>query len=65
MTVLIDQDQIQDFLVALENSPMAIQVCDFEMAKPAQPRRQAREGRPDELRRLRRHGGMPAAAAWR
>ena len=45
MTVLIDQDHIQDFLVALENSPMAIQVMDFEMSKPVSPRDQAREGR--------------------
>jgi hypothetical protein len=36
MTVLVEQNHIQDFLVALENSPMAIQVNDFEMAKPAQ-----------------------------
>ncbi len=36
MTVLVEQDHIQDLLVALENSPMAIQVNDFEMAKPAQ-----------------------------
>ncbi len=34
MTVLIDQDHIQDLLVALENSPMTIQVRDFEMYKP-------------------------------
>jgi len=34
MTVLIDQDHIQDFLVALENSPMTIQVRDFELYKP-------------------------------
>jgi hypothetical protein len=36
MTVLVEQDHIPDLLVALENSPMAIQVNDFEMAKPAQ-----------------------------
>ena len=34
MSVLIEQDHIQDFLVALENSPMTIQVMDFEMGKP-------------------------------
>ncbi|MBV8232750.1 MAG: hypothetical protein JO329_22435 [Planctomycetaceae bacterium] len=34
MSVLIDQAHIQDLLVALESSPMAIQVIDFEMAKP-------------------------------
>ncbi len=35
MSVLIDQSHIQDLLVALENSPMAIQVIEFEMAKPS------------------------------
>jgi hypothetical protein len=35
MTVLIDQDHIQDFLIELENSPMSIQVKDFEMVRPA------------------------------
>ena len=34
MSVLIDQDRIQDFLVELENSPMSIQVMDFEMQRP-------------------------------
>jgi hypothetical protein len=34
MSVLIEQDHIQDLLVALENSPMAIQVMEFEMSKP-------------------------------
>ncbi len=34
LSVLIEQDQIQDLLVALENSPMAIQVIEFEMSKP-------------------------------
>lgn len=34
LTVLIDQDHIQDLLVALENSPMTIQVMDFEWSKP-------------------------------
>jgi hypothetical protein len=34
MSVLIDQDHIQDFLVELENSPMSIQVMDFEMQRP-------------------------------
>ena len=34
MTVLIDQDHVQDFLVELENSPMSIQVMDFELARP-------------------------------
>jgi hypothetical protein len=37
MSVLIDQTRVQDFLVALENSPMTIQVMDFEMAKPSVP----------------------------
>jgi hypothetical protein len=34
MTVLVDQDQIQNFLVELENSPMAIQVMDFDLQRP-------------------------------
>ena len=34
MSVLIDQDHIQDFLVELENSPMSIQVMDFELQRP-------------------------------
>jgi hypothetical protein len=36
MTVLINQDHIQDFLVGLENSPLTIQVAEFDMSKPAQ-----------------------------
>jgi hypothetical protein len=35
MTVLIDQDHVQDFLVELENSPMSIQVMDFELQRPS------------------------------
>ncbi len=34
ITVLIDQDHIQDFLVELENSPMSIQVMDIELNRP-------------------------------
>ena len=34
MTVLIDQDHVQDFLVELENSPMSIEVKDFELQRP-------------------------------
>ena len=34
ITVLIDQDRVQDFLVELENSPMSIQVMDFELQRP-------------------------------
>jgi len=34
MTVLIEQDHVQDFLVELENSPMSIQVMDFELLRP-------------------------------
>jgi hypothetical protein len=33
VTVLIDQDRVQDFLVELENSPMWIQVKDFELVR--------------------------------
>jgi len=35
MSVLIDQDHIQDLLVELENSPMSIQVMDFELQRPS------------------------------
>jgi hypothetical protein len=34
MSVLIDQDHVQDFLVELENSPMSIEVKDFELQRP-------------------------------
>ncbi len=36
MSVLCDQARVQDFLVALENSPMSIQVMDIEVLKPGQ-----------------------------
>jgi hypothetical protein len=35
LSVLIDQDHIQDLLVELENSPMSIQVMDFELQRPS------------------------------
>jgi len=35
MTVLVDQEHYQDFLVALENSPMAIQVKDIDLERPS------------------------------
>ncbi len=35
MTVLLAQEDLQEFLVAFENSPMSVQIMDFEMAKPA------------------------------
>ncbi|WZO97602.1 hypothetical protein EP7_004644 [Isosphaeraceae bacterium EP7] len=35
ISVLIDQTRIPEFLIALENSPMAIEVRDFEMSKPS------------------------------
>src|SRR5208337_3047499 len=34
LSVLVDQDHIQDLLVEMENSPMAIQVMDFELQRP-------------------------------
>ena len=39
LVVLIEQNNIQDLLVALENSPMAIQVSEFAIAKPAADQR--------------------------
>ncbi|AMV37655.1 hypothetical protein [Planctomyces sp. SH-PL62] len=35
-TVLVDQDHVQNLLVELENSPMAIEVRDFEMLRPTE-----------------------------
>jgi len=37
LSVLIDQSRIPDLIVGFENSPMAIQVLDFEMNVPATP----------------------------
>ncbi len=37
MTVLVEQSRLSEFLVGLENSPMAIQVMEPEIAKPAAP----------------------------
>ncbi len=37
ITALVDQNRLQEFLVGLENSPMAIQVLEFEMLKPTNP----------------------------
>jgi hypothetical protein len=35
LSVLVDQDHIQELLVELENSPMSIQVMDFELMRPS------------------------------
>jgi hypothetical protein len=35
MTVLVDQEHVQDLLVALENSPMSIQVMDIDLERPS------------------------------
>ncbi len=51
MSVLIDQDHVQDFLIALENSPMSIQVMEFELARP-----QSRVVKPEK-------GNAPASAS--
>ena len=37
MNVLVEQSRLQDFLVGLENSPMAIEVKEFELGKPLTP----------------------------
>jgi hypothetical protein len=34
LTVLIDQDHVQDLLIELENSPMSIEVKEFELRRP-------------------------------
>jgi hypothetical protein len=36
LAVLIDQEKIQNLLVELENSPMSVQVMDYEMARPSE-----------------------------
>ncbi len=46
MTVLIDQDHIQDLLIALENSPMTIQVKDFELSKSLTRIEKPKQGAP-------------------
>ena len=57
ISVLLDQTRIPEFLIALENSPMAIEVRDFEMSKPTTPRREARQRSDGQLRLRRRiHG---------
>lgn len=37
ITVMIDQNRLAEFMVALENSPMAIQVMEPEISKPSAP----------------------------
>ena len=37
MKVYVDQDKLPDFLIGLENSPMAIQVMEPEINKPSSP----------------------------
>ena len=50
--------RVQDFLVELENSPMSIQVKDFELVRAAVASDQARERRGDSPRHDgRRHDG--------
>ncbi len=46
MTVLVDQNRLQEFLVGLENSPMAIQILEFEMVKPTNPITKPEKGVP-------------------
>ena len=53
ISVLIDQARIQEFLVALENSPMTIQVMDFELAKP-----EARVMKPEQGQNMGMFGNM-------
>jgi len=44
MTVLVDQTRVQDFLVALENSPLAIQLKEVEVQKPNSPVTKPKKG---------------------
>ena len=46
MTVLIDQDHVQDFLIELENSPMSIQVMEPELARPQSRVSKPEKGKP-------------------
>lgn len=44
MSVYIDQDRINDFLVEFQNSPMAIQVLEVELMRPIQPVEKPKKG---------------------
>ncbi len=37
LVAMVDQNRLQDFLIGLENSPMSIQVMEFELVKPSSP----------------------------
>ena len=52
-TVLIDQDRVQNLLVELENSPMVIEVRDFELLRPTE-----RVVKPEQGMGFTGYGGM-------
>jgi hypothetical protein len=47
LTALVDQNRLQDFFIGLENSPMAIQVMEFELLKPINPVTRPVQGEPN------------------
>ncbi len=57
LSVLIDQSRIQDLLIALENSPMTIQVVEFEMSRPG-----TRVVKPEKGANMNFGGGMMGMA---
>ncbi len=59
ITVLIDQDHVQDLLVELENSPMSIEVKDFELERPP-----SRVTKPEKGEQPARHGHGHGMGRW-
>jgi hypothetical protein len=57
LTALVDQNRLQEFFIGLENSPMAIQVMEFELLKPINP-----ITKPVKLEGTPGVGGMPGMA---
>jgi hypothetical protein len=61
ISLLIEQNHIQDLLVELENSPMAIQVMEFEMSKPMN--RVIKPVKGQSMGDMREYGGVQSASA--
>lgn len=49
LTVQVEQDHVNDLLVEFANSPMSIQVLDFEFVRPLAPIRKPRKGEADTV----------------
>lgn len=58
MTVLVDQTKLENYLVGLENSPMAIEVNEVEIAKPLNPVAKPAYGERSEF-----NSGMPGSGS--